>query len=775
MAKITVEQLAKVVGISTDRLLEQIKKAGINIKSVDGVIDGEQRRVLLEYLQKNRSDHKKNSNNSTLKLSVSSKDVQQQESYESDSVSVITLRKKRQVTTNDFGEKYSSEKQDIVDVASPIEAVEETEKVKIEEKGKIEEDKSNSEKTERTKERKQKSLKSEVEVKKSSSIRKKVSRRVSVLNPKKRETKNEFSRKIPKSIVQSFEKPVAPVSKEVFIPEIITVYDLALRISVKSSEVIKAMMKMGFMATINQVIDQDTAILVAEELGHKAYPMKENEPEAYLEISRTEEFEKIGRPPVVTIMGHVDHGKTSLLDCIRRTKVALGESGGITQHIGAYHVTTDKGVITFLDTPGHEAFTAMRARGAKCTDIVVLVVAADDGVMPQTVEAIQHSKAANVPMIVAVNKVDKPEADPENIRTALSNYNVISEKWGGDVMFVDISARTGQGIDTLLDSILTLSEMLELKAPLDSPAKGVIIESHLDKSRGSVATVLVQSGVLHKGDIILAGLYSGRIRSMLDDSGKNVKEVTPSMPVEVFGLSGTPNVGSDVVVVDNEKKAREIALFRQGKYREIKLARQKPSSLVDILDEMKSDTRVLNIVLKADVQGSVEAITGVLEKLSKEDIQVKVITGAAGSISSSDVNLSLASKAIIIGFNVRADSAARRLADQEGVEIRYYNVIYDLVSDIEAALSGMVAPKIQDKILGLAEVREIFRSSKFGVIAGCKVVEGVVKRRLLRILRDSLVIYDGELSSLKRFKEDVNEVKNGIIGIGMKIISILNS
>lgn len=563
--------------------------------------------------------------------------------------------------------------------------------------------------------------------------------------------------------------PVIP--KEITIPETITVAELAQKMAVKAVEVIKNMMKMGAMATINQVIDQETATLVAEEMGYKTKLLREDAVEDALELSQETDAEVITRPPVVTIMGHVDHGKTSLLDYIRRTKVASGEAGGITQHIGAYHVETKRGVVTFLDTPGHEAFTAMRARGAKATDIVILIVAADDGVMPQTAEAIHHAKAANAPIIVAINKIDKPDANPENIKKELTKYEIVPEEWGGETMFQLISAKTGEGIDNLLDSISVLAEVLELKAPKDCLARGVVIESRLDKGHGPVATILVQRGTLNKGDIVLAGLHYGKVRAMIDDAGKKIEFVGPSIPVEILGLSGTPSAGDDAFVVPNEKKAREIALFRQGKYRDVKLAKQQSAKLENLFDRVKDENvKNLSIIVKADVQGSIEAINDSLLKLSNDEVKIRIISSGVGAITESDVNLAIVSSGIVIGFNVRADASARRSAEKEDVEIRYYSVIYKLVEEIKAALTGMLAPKFEEQMQAIATVREVFRSSKVGAIAGCIVVEGTAKRGTpVRVLRDNVVIFEGELSSLRRFKDDINEVRHGMeCGIGVK-------
>ncbi|TNG94335.1 translation initiation factor IF-2 [Pasteurellaceae bacterium USgator11] len=573
------------------------------------------------------------------------------------------------------------------------------------------------------------------------------------------------------SLQQEFTKPAQPVNREVVIGETITVGELAAKMAVKATEVIKTMMGMGAMATINQVIDQETAQLVAEEMGHKVMLRRENELEESLLSDRDSTAVEVNRAPVVTIMGHVDHGKTSLLDYIRKTKVASGEAGGITQHIGAYHVETDNGMITFLDTPGHAAFTSMRARGAKATDIVVLVVAADDGVMPQTIEAIQHAKAAKVPLVVAVNKIDKPEADPDRVKNELSQYDVISEEWGGDTQFIHVSAKKGLGIDELLDAILVQSEVLELTAVTDAMASGVVIESYLDKGRGPVATVLIQSGTLRRGDIVLCGLEYGRVRAMRDENGKEIAEAGPSIPVEILGLSGVPSAGDEATVVRDEKKAREVALHRQGKFREVKLARQQKAKLENMFTNMtEGDVAEVNIVVKADVQGSVEAICQSLVELSTDEVKVKIVGSGVGGISETDATLAAASNAILVGFNVRADASARRVVESENIDLRYYSVIYDLINEVKAAMSGMLAPEFKQQIIGLAEVRDVFKSPKLGAIAGCMVTEGVVKRNNpIRVLRDNVVIYEGELESLRRFKDDVNEVRNGMeCGIGVK-------
>ena len=568
-----------------------------------------------------------------------------------------------------------------------------------------------------------------------------------------------------------FEKPTGPVVREVVIGETITVAELAQKMSVKAAEVIKYMFKNGTMVTINQVLDQDTASIVAEDMGHKVKQVRESDLEDKLVESLAHEGEEVSRAPVVTVMGHVDHGKTSLLDYIRRAKVASGEAGGITQHIGAYHVETDRGMVTFLDTPGHAAFTALRARGAKATDIVILVVAADDGVMPQTEEAIQHAKAAGVPVVVAINKMDKEDADPDRIKNDLAARDVIPEEWGGDTMFVPVSAKAGTGIEELLEAVLLHAEVLALKAQPSAPGRGVVVESRLDKGRGPVATVLVQNGTLRQGDVVLAGVNYGRVRAMLDENGQPIKEAGPSIPVEILGLDGTPDAGDELNVVVDEKKAREVALFRQGKFREIKLARQHSAKLENMFESMGQDEKkTLNIVLKADVRGSLEALQGSLVDLGNDEVQVKIVSGGVGGITETDANLALASNAVIFGFNVRADATARKIVESEGLDLRYYSVIYEIIDDVKKALSGMLGSDVREQILGVAEVRDVFRSPKFGAVAGCMVIEGTVYRnRPIRVLREDVVIYEGELESLRRFKDDVGEVRNGMeCGIGVK-------
>src|SRR5437773_903797 len=583
-------------------------------------------------------------------------------------------------------------------------------------------------------------------------------------------------RQAPSGEQTTFAQPTEPVVREIPVPETIAVGELAHRMSVKAAEVIKVLMKLGTMATINQVLDQETAMIVVEEMGHKAKAAKLDDPESFLVETAEPEAGAEGqpRPPVVTVMGHVDHGKTSLLDYIRRTKVAAGEAGGITQHIGAYHVETARGVITFLDTPGHEAFTAMRARGAKVTDIVVLVVAADDGVMPQTIEAINHAKAAEVPLVVAINKIDKHEANPEKVKQELLGHGVVPEEYGGDSPIVLVSAKTGKGVDELLEQLLLQAEVLVLKAPVGAPARGVVIEARLDKGKGPVATLLVQSGTLNRGDIALTGAVYGRVRAMLDENGKPVQSAGPSIPVEIQGLSEVPAAGEDMMVLTDERKAREIALFRQGRFRDVKLAKQQAAKLENVFEQMgEGEKKVLALVIKSDVQGSQEALVHALTRLATDEVKVSVVHAGVGGITESDVNLAMASRAVIIGFNTRADAAARKLAESAGIQLRYYNIIYEAVEEMKAALSGMLAPERKEAVIGMVEVRQVFRISKIGTVAGCYVLEGAVRRGAqVRVLRDNVVIHTGDIDSLKRFKDDVREVKAGFeCGMSLKNFS----
>ncbi|MGO1460684.1 MAG: translation initiation factor IF-2 [Oleiphilaceae bacterium] len=580
------------------------------------------------------------------------------------------------------------------------------------------------------------------------------------------------AKKKPKEKRHGFERPTKPMVREVEVPEVITVGDLAQRMAVKSGDVIKTLMGMGVMATINQALDQETSTLVVEELGHKAIPISDDafEHEVLSEF-QTEGKDKTKRAPVVSVMGHVDHGKTSLLDHIRRTKVASGESGGITQHIGAYHVETDHGMVSFLDTPGHAAFTAMRARGAQCTDIVILVVASDDGVMPQTKEAVQHARSAGVPIVVAITKMDKEQADPDRVKTELAGIDVIPEDWGGDVQFVPISAHSGEGIDNLLEAVLLQAEILELQAAPDAPAQGIVVESSLERGRGPVATVLVQNGTLRRGEMVVAGSYFGKVRAMTDEAGKQVKGAGPSIPVEILGLNGTPNAGDEFFAVADERKAKELAEFRHNREREQRLQRAQAAKLENLFENMgKDEVKTLNVVLKTDVRGSLEAITKSLQDLGNEEVQVKVVSSGVGGIAETDISLAMATNAVIFGFNVRADTASKRLVEQEGLDLRYYSIIYNLLDDVKAALTGMLAPEFREDIVGIADVRDVFRSPKFGQVAGCMVTEGnVYRNKPIRVLRDNVVIFEGELESLRRFKDDVPEVRNGMeCGIGVK-------
>ena len=771
MADITVEKLAKMVGIPSRQLLVRLKDAGIEVGDSSQTITTTQKNLLLDHIKSSHTTKKDSESSPKAKPKLTLKKSTASAAKDSSPSNVISVKVRKRRTQYDVDKELMAEEEKVKQVEEDRknkEKADKADKVKAKEKAKTEAE---------AKEKEKEDLVKKAPVKTKVTAVKQKHRTVEA-RPKKpvkatgKSKEKETGASKPKEAEQ--QKPAQPaVVKEVAIPETITISELAQKMAIKATEVIKAMMKMGAMATINQVIDQDTAALVAEEMGFKVKIVKETVLEDNLTLAEEEidASESVTRAPVVTIMGHVDHGKTSLLDYIRTTKVATREAGGITQHIGAYHVDTNRGMITFLDTPGHEAFTAMRARGAKCTDIVILIVAADDGVMPQTIEAIQHAQAAKVPMIVAVNKIDKPEADPERIKNELTKYNVVSEDWGGDVIFQNISAKTGEGIDDLLESILVVAEVQELKAPINCSARGVVVESHLDKGHGAVSSVLVQRGTLKQGDVLLAGLHYGKVRAMIDDAGKKIQSAGPSIPVEVLGLSGVSCAGDEAIVMPNEKKAREVALFRQGKYRDVKLAKQHAAKLENILTRMKeTGTKVLNIVLKTDVQGSGEAISEVLGKIESDEVGIKIISKGVGGITESDINLALASEGVVVGFNVRADAVARQLAEREGVDLRYYSVIYKLVDDIKAALSGLLAPKYEEQSVGLAEVREVFRSSKFGTIAGCMVLEGIVKRgNPIRILRDNVVIYGGELESLRRFKDDANEVRQGMeCGIGVK-------
>ena len=827
MAEVTVKQLASVVGIPVERLLAQLSEAGLSITNPDEAISDKDKVELLSHLRKTHGAEEVSGKAEPKKITLRRKRVSELKQSSTQGrvkkvkkVNVEFRSKRTYAKRSDMlaeeAERLEKEKiqkeqeqpsiqpaalkeeakpdQEVKPEQPAVAAVETA--IEPEQEAKSEEIHESTATEDRTaKEEKTPEASAPQGVKEtkvpSTATEKKAKRRHG--KDDQRETKygrqelhvagDKAGRRKKKTKVKhvtvsvsakhGFEKPTAPVVREVVIPETITVAELAQKMSVKAAEVIKLMMNMGSMATINQVLDQDTASIVVSELGHIPKLLQENELEEELivTVEEAEGGEEELRAPVVTIMGHVDHGKTSLLDYIRRTKVAAGEAGGITQHVGAYHVDTEKGMITFLDTPGHAAFTAMRARGAEVTDIVVLVVAADDGVKPQTIEAIQHAKAGDVPIIVAINKIDKPEADPDRVKQELTKHEVIPEDWGGETIFVNLSAKTGEGIDNLLDAILVQAEVMELKAVKDKPAKGTVIESSLDKGRGPVATLLIQNGTLNQGEIILAGQEYGRVRAMFDEGGNSVVTAGPSIPVVVLGLSGAPNAGDDVVVVTDERKAREVALFRQGKYRDVQMARQKAAKLEDVFSQMdKEKTNILNLVVKADVQGSVEALTEALTSLSTDEVAVKIVASGVGGINESDVNLAVASNAVIIGFNVRADATARRLTEESGIDLHYYSVIYDVIDEVKQALVGMLSPEIREQIIGLAEVRDVFMSPKLGAIAGCLVVEGMVRRsNPIRVLRDNVVIYEGELESLRRFKDDVNEVKAGTeCGIGVK-------
>lgn len=831
---VSVKQFADEIGVTPDRLLSQFKDAGIKIASSKEIISEEQKQKLLRYLQQHHGAKQDAAPEKIVLRRAKTSEIKLGGSHGAGKTVSIQVRKKRTYVKRPTAEEEAKKDvtakaeeaiaemagaaveahaPEIVEVVAqpagapetagaaevteeaptyvaeptsePVaeEKVEDKEKEKEKAKGKrkeksrpLIEEEGESDKTRKKKKVRDTTRESEKSFEALLARGADLSR---VLNQDEEEMSLGMMRKTSKMRAgihakvktQAFTKPTAPIIHEVEIPETVNIGDLSQRMSVKAAEVIKILMKMGIMATINQNIDQDTAILIVEEMGHKAKPVSSLAIEEELQKSLEVQGEAEPRPPVITIMGHVDHGKTTLLDYIRTTKVAASEAGGITQHIGAYHVKTPKGTITFLDTPGHAAFTAMRARGAKLTDIVVLVVAADDGVMPQTVEAIQHAKAATVPIVVAINKMDKHGADPDRVKTELSKHGLIPEEWGGDVMFVPISAKKGTGVDNLLDSVLVQAEVLELKAVVDCLARGVVIESRVDRGRGAVMSVLIQQGTLHKGDIILAGVEYGRIRAMFDETGKPIESAGPSIPVEILGLSGGAQAGDDFIVVPDEKRAREVAGFRQVRLREAKLARTAPK-LEDLLKQIEDEktAKTLNIVLKADVQGSVEALRQALSELSSSEVKVNMLSSGIGGINETDVNLAIASNAIIIAFNVRANTEARKLMETSGVDVHYYNIIYDVINQVKKAISGALAPQIQEKVIGLAQVREVFRSSKLGTIAGCMVTEGFIKRNLpIRVLRDNIVVFEGALDSLRRFKDDVSEVRAGMeCGIAVK-------
>jgi translation initiation factor IF-2 len=809
MSDVTVKQFAEVVGVPPERLLTQLSEAGLDFAKESDMITDKQKMQLLDHLRlshgKDESNKKEGPRKITLRRKTQSELRVTGTHGRSKTVNVEVRKKRTYVKRSDIVEEEARKKseEDAIKAAeqAKLDAEQEAVRKKEEEskeKAAKEQAKAEAEEAARKKAEADELMRQELEKaranvqpaedappKSDKKPDKKSKRREDKStrygreelhvsgNKSGRRKKKQKSRHVAVSSTQEhgFEMPTAPVVREVSIPESITVAELAQKMSVKAAEVIKVLMTMGSMVTINQVLDQETATIIVEELGHKVKLISDDIIEEELITVEESDAPLENRAPVVTIMGHVDHGKTSLLDYIRSTRVASGEAGGITQHIGAYHVDTDKGMITFLDTPGHAAFTAMRARGAKSTDIVVIVVAADDGVMPQTKEAIQHARAGDVPIIIAINKIDKEDAQPDRVKQELGQEDVVPEEWGGDVMFVNVSAHTGEGIDDLLDAILLQSEVLELKAPVDSSARGVVIESRLDKGRGPVASILVQAGTLRKGDILIAGGQYGRVRAIIDENGQSIESAGPSIPVEVLGLSGTSNAGDEAVVVKDERKAREVANLRQTKIREVKQATQQKAKLENMFSNMESGASTsLNILIKADVQGSVEAITSSLHKLSNDEVKVNVVSTGVGGIKESDVNLAVASGAVIFGFNVRADTASKRMIEEEGVDLHYFSVIYDLIDEVKNALTGMLAPQFKEEIVGLAEVRDVFRSSVMGAIAGCLVVEGVVKRNNpIRVLRDSVVIYEGELESLRRYKDEANEVKSGVeCGIGVK-------
>ncbi|MGB0664446.1 MAG: translation initiation factor IF-2 [Pontibacterium sp.] len=826
MAEVTVKQLAEMVGVSVERLLSQMQEAGIKGKNDTSNVTEQERVSLLAFLKRSHGEDTQSAEPSkiTLKRKTTSTLKAVGSSGKKKTVNVEVRKKRTYVKRTALEEEKGAvaEAAAAAEAAAKAQAEAEAEQQRAAEEARVKEEQRQKDEAEAAakaaaeaeqkakeeaelKKQQEARVAAEAAAKKSETARAPKREREAPMKdddngrkrgrggkkqsgPNKQNSRFDDNRRgggklgrvkggnrtrgTNKPNQHGFNEPTAPKIVEVTIPESIQVSELAKKMSIKAAEVIKVLFNMGAMATINQIIDQDTAVLVVEELGHIAKPLQENAVEEALKESiEAAQGEQEHRAPVVTVMGHVDHGKTSLLDYIRETRVAAGESGGITQHIGAYHVETDNGMVTFLDTPGHAAFTAMRARGAKLTDIVILVVAADDGVMPQTEEAVQHAKAAGVPLVVAVNKMDKEEADPDRVKNELAQRDVLPEDWGGDTMFVHVSAKTGQGIDELIDAVLLQAEVLELTAAPNAPAQGVVVESRLDKGRGSVATLLVQNGTLNKGDIVLAGLHYGRVRAMLDENGRPVESAGPAIPVEILGLDGTPEAGDEFTMVSNEKKAREVALFRQGKYREVKLARQQQSKLENLFANMQAgDVKSLNIVLKADVQGSLQALSQALVDLSTDEVKVNIVSSGVGGIAESEANLALASSALVIGFNVRADTQARAIIEREGIQLRYYSVIYDIIDDVKQAMTGLLSPEFREEIVGIAEVRDVFRSPKLGLVAGCMVTEGTVYRnKRIRVLRDNVVIYEGELESLRRFKDAVQEVRQGMeCGIGVK-------
>lgn len=764
---VTVKDFANSIGISEQRLIQHLKSAGIDIKASSDLISDTDKKALLSFLNAEKNSTTKSGivlKRRTLGTVKLSNDVRKGKN-----ISVEIRKKKVYQTIKPVENKLEPVEEKVLVKESSTVASDESINNPKEVKSIEENKKLSNAASEKPKERAAPSSEHKTTQKKTKKvdIRDKKEARFAKMERHITSTQLSNENKINK---HAFEKPVAPTVKDIKIPESITVGDLAKKMSIKNSCVIKTMMGMGVMATINQFIDQETASLIVQEMGHNPLMLSDNALEEILNIDKNK-YEQVNRPPVVTIMGHVDHGKTSLLDYIRRSKVAQKEAGGITQHIGAYHVATDRGVITFFDTPGHAAFSAMRARGASITDVVVLIVAADDGVKQQTVEAIQHAKSANVPIIVAINKIDKPEIDLERVKTELSKHDIISEEWGGDNIFINISAKSGQGVDSLLDAISLQADVLELKSADKGPARGTIIESRLDKGRGPISDILVQEGQLNTGDIVLSGMQYGKVRALVDEDGNKVKKVGPSIPVEVLGLSGICSVGDEIIFVGCEKKAREIATFRKSKFKDKKFSQQKRVSLDNLFDgATKEQAKKLNIVLKGDVQGSIEALVASISKFSSEEVSISFVASNVGSINESDVNLAVASNAIIIGFNVRADNTAKKIIGNEGISLKYYSVIYDVVDDIKGALKGMMNPKYEENTIGVAEVRDVFKTSKFGTIAGCMVIDGKIKRNHhIRLLRDNVVIHDGNLSSLRRFKDDASEVgQNYECGIGIQ-------
>lgn len=810
MADVTVSQFADVLKVTVEKLMSQLDEAGISVSGSDDTIGDDAKMELLTFLRRSHGRKEEIAGGAvaapkkiTLKRKSQSELRLSGAQGRSRTVNV-EVRRKRTYIKRDVLEDEAKQQQDELDRQrqAELDLIEAEKRTKQE----AEDARRNEQQAEKQREQaeaqrareEQEREQAEKVAREAAEAAERTRKETAERERREREAKSKQtkygrkelhvtdgkggrrkhkkpSRRRPVSVnvdsQHGFERPTAPVIREIEIPETITVSELANRMAVKAPEVMKVLMGMGAMVTINQAIDQDTATLLVEEMGHTAKAKADIQLDDDLLAPQDESGEAVARNPVVTIMGHVDHGKTSLLDYIRRSKVADGEAGGITQHIGAYRVSTDNGDITFLDTPGHAAFTAMRARGAKVTDIVILVVAADDGVKPQTIEAIKHAKAAEVPIIVAVNKMDRENADPERVRSELAQHEVIPEDWGGENMFVHVSALTGDGVDGLLESILLQAEVMDLKAVADGSARGTVVESSLEKGRGTVATILVQSGTLKQGDAIIAGKVYGRVRSMFDENQNEVKEAGPSTPVAVLGLSGAPAAGDDVVIVDDDKRAREVAEYRQSKSRDVKLAQQQAAKLEDVFTQMsQGQLASVQVLVKADVHGSSEALSDALRKMSNDEVKVQVVSSGVGGITETDINLAAASNAIIIGFNVRADAAAREAIKESGVDLRYYSIIYEAIDDVKAAVSGLLAPEIREQIVGLAEVRDVFTSPKLGNIAGCMVADGYVRRaNPIRVLRDNVVIFEGELESLRRFKDDVNEVRAGTeCGIGVK-------